>query len=129
MVLVGNAWNKAEWTNREGFVLTPSFWYFAHFSRFIRPGMQRVDASSPRGDILACAFADQKSGAIVLISTSHREIRGLRLAGVPGSLMKQKALVYQSTPSSRMQSRGEFNGESVDSIPPYSITTIAFGRL
>lgn len=129
MVLVGNAWNKAEWTNKDGYVLTPSFWYFAHFSRFIRPGMKRVDALSPRGDILSCAFVDANSGAVVLISTSHQEIQNLRVAGVPDSLMKQQTAVYQSTPTSRMRSLGKFNGDSVHSIPPCSITTIAFGPL
>jgi glucosylceramidase len=37
---------------------TPSYWYLGHFSKFIRPGAHRVEASSSRSSLLATAFAN-----------------------------------------------------------------------
>ena len=37
---------------------TPSYWYLGHFSRFIRPGAHRVEASSSRSSLLATAFTN-----------------------------------------------------------------------
>ena len=37
-------------------VYTPSYWYIGHFSRFLRPGAQRVGAASSRSNLLATSF-------------------------------------------------------------------------
>ena len=37
-------------------VYTPSYWYIGHFSKFLRPGAQRVSAASSRSNLLATAF-------------------------------------------------------------------------
>jgi glucosylceramidase len=37
---------------------TPSFWYLGHFSKFIRPGARRVEASSSRSSLMTTAFSN-----------------------------------------------------------------------
>ncbi len=39
-------------------VYTPSYWYIGHFSKFLRPGAQRVSAASSRSNLLATAFVN-----------------------------------------------------------------------
>nr|WP_162311167.1 glycoside hydrolase family 30 protein [Pseudoxanthomonas broegbernensis] len=40
-------------------VYTPSYWYIGHFSRFLRPGAQRVGAASSRSNLLATSFLNE----------------------------------------------------------------------
>ena len=37
---------------------TPSFWYLGHFSKFIRPGAHRVDATASRSSLATTAFTN-----------------------------------------------------------------------
>jgi glucosylceramidase len=40
-------------------IITPSYYYIGHFSRFIRPEARRVSAASSRSNLLATAFLNQ----------------------------------------------------------------------
>ncbi|WP_269533016.1 glycoside hydrolase family 30 protein [Chitinimonas sp. BJYL2] len=48
-------------------ILTPSYYYLAHFSRFVRPGMRRVSTVSSRSTLLTTAFADAQGQVVVLV--------------------------------------------------------------
>jgi glucosylceramidase len=48
-------------------VYTPSFWYLGHFSKFIRPGAQRVEATSSRSTLLTTAFANVDGRLAVVV--------------------------------------------------------------
>ena len=54
-------------------VYTPSYWYIGHFSRFLRPGAQRVGAASSRANLLATAFAnaDGRLATVVMNPTGE----------------------------------------------------------
>jgi glucosylceramidase len=39
-------------------VYTPSYWYIGHFSKFLRPGAQRISSSSSRSNLLSTAFVN-----------------------------------------------------------------------
>lgn len=49
-------------------VYTPPYWYIGHFSKFIRPGAQRVGVASSRSNLLATAFrnADGRLATVVM---------------------------------------------------------------
>ena len=50
---------------------TPSFWYLGHFSKFIRPGAHRVEASSSRSSLMTTAWTnpDGTLAAVVMNQT------------------------------------------------------------
>jgi len=54
-------------------VYTPSYWYIGHFSRFLRPGAQRVSAASSRSNLLATAFlnTDGRLATVVMNPTGQ----------------------------------------------------------
>jgi len=54
-------------------VYTPSYWYIGHFSKFLRPGAQRVSAASSRSNLLATAFvnADGTLATVVMNPTGQ----------------------------------------------------------
>jgi len=56
-------------------VYTPSYWYIGHFSRFLRPGAQRVGAASSRSNLLTTAFLNPDGTlATVVMNPTDREI-------------------------------------------------------
>ena len=56
-------------------IYTPTYYYIGHFSKFIRPGAQRVSTTSSRSHILATSFIN-KDGTIatVVMNQSDMEI-------------------------------------------------------
>ncbi|KAF1695252.1 glycosyl hydrolase [Pseudoxanthomonas jiangsuensis] len=48
-------------------VYTPSYWYIGHFSRFLRPGAQRVGAASSRSNLLATSFLNQDGSLATVV--------------------------------------------------------------
>lgn len=55
---------------------TPSFHYLGHFSKFIRPGAQRVSAVSTRSTLLTTAFLNADGQlATVVLNTGAAEVR------------------------------------------------------
>jgi len=56
-------------------VYTPSYWYLGHFSKFIRPGAHRIDASSSQANLLTTAFRNEDGRlAVVVMNTSDKAI-------------------------------------------------------
>ena len=54
---------------------TPSFWYLGHFSKFIRPGAHRVEASSSRSTLATTSFANPDGSlATVVMNTTDRPV-------------------------------------------------------
>ena len=48
-------------------IYTNSYYYLGHFSKFIRPGAQRITSSSNRGDLLTTAFKNQDNKIVVIV--------------------------------------------------------------
>jgi glucuronoarabinoxylan endo-1,4-beta-xylanase len=49
-------------------------WVLANWSRFVRPGFVRVDATpKPQADVFASAFVDPVSGRVVVVATNESE--------------------------------------------------------
>jgi len=61
----------------------PTFYYFGHFSRFIRPGAQRIACTSTDDRLLATAATDQDGAIVVVVlNDSDEEIQyGIWLDG------------------------------------------------
>ena len=54
---------------------TPSFFYLGHFSKFIRPGAHRVDASSSRSSLQTTAFANADGSlATVVMNATDKPV-------------------------------------------------------
>ncbi len=56
-------------------VYTPSYWYIGHFSKFLRPGAQRVSAASSRSNLLVTAFLNTDGTlATVVMNPTEQQI-------------------------------------------------------
>ena len=52
---------------------TGTYWYLAHFSKFVRPGAVRVGISGPMKGVRAMAFEGSDGGYVVELLNSLRE--------------------------------------------------------
>ncbi len=52
-----------------------SYYYFGHFSRFIRPGAKRIICSSNKDQLLATAFLNpDNTVAVVILNRTERDM-------------------------------------------------------
>jgi glucosylceramidase len=56
-------------------IYTPTYYYIGHFSKFIRPGAQRVSTTSSRSHLLVTSFINQDDTiATIVMNQSDMEI-------------------------------------------------------
>jgi glucosylceramidase len=61
-------------TKTDELIFHPPFYYFGHFSRFIRPGAKRIACTSNNDDFLATAFINTNNEvAVVILNTSDAD--------------------------------------------------------
>jgi glucosylceramidase len=59
----------------KGLEYTSAYYYIGHFSKFIRPGAKRINASSNRSDLLTTAFKNTDGSiAVVVMNNSDQKI-------------------------------------------------------
>lgn len=85
LTLVENPFDTASWTTTAGYYTTGTFWWFSHFSRYIRPGSVRVECSltGDTDDVLSLCFkGDGASFVVIVMNLSESEV-SLDLQGLP----------------------------------------------
>lgn len=79
----------------KGIQYTSAYYYIGHFSKFIRPGAKRINASSNRTDLLTTAFKNTDGSiAVVVMNNSDQKIdyqlymngKGAQTSSLPHSI-------------------------------------------
>lgn len=99
-------------------------WALGNYSRFIRPGMKRIELASSQTDdsLLASAYIDQRQKTIVaVVVNSGKEQRNLHLQGLT-TKRKNTSIETYTTDASRKLDKQTQNGTVT--IDPQSITTL-----
>lgn len=134
-VLVDNPFTgeTESWANSTGFERLGSFHWFKHFSRYIRPGMERVglQASPTLQALMVMAFVSPEDGSwtVVLINGERYGAR-VRLDALPTSYSAAPVRQFYSTliePFTEEKPRPTV-GYATE-LRPQSITTIYCGPL
>ena len=111
--------------NEEGEV-TKRGYVMSHFSKFVRPGYQRIEATeTPQPDVLISAYTGNGKTVIVAINSGNTPVRQ---QFVLESGMHSSFLPYRTTESASMQQQPsialeEEIGAFTATLPPESITT------
>jgi glucuronoarabinoxylan endo-1,4-beta-xylanase len=116
----------------DGKDLTRRAWVTGNWSRFVRPGFVRVEATpSPREGVLVSAFSDQETDrlVIVLVNTGDHELTqevSIANGTVPGAFTiwtTSDALALERTGSLQISPEGMFTVR----LPELSVTTLVSG--
>lgn len=116
-----------------GFERTMSFYWFKHFCRFIRPGMQRYsirDKTDGLNGVLPLVFLSKVhdgSSTVILINTEDQWTR-VHLGYLPNPVEGKPREVYYSTLDEGFVHAGRFPEDSNKIwLKPNSITTLHSG--
>jgi glucosylceramidase len=108
-----------------GYTVTPKYWTFRQYSKWVRPGAVRIDARSADAEVRVSAFRDDAARATVAVLI-NRAAEG-RWALVEGGVLLEAPLLVRSSES---EHGVEIAPDSIDRIgprivklPPRSVTT------
>jgi len=113
--------------NKENGELSDVYWVAAHYWRFLRPGMQRVESSSSNDDIWAIALKDDRvsSMSVVLLNVGETD-RTVELSISGGSVPPQMD-VKRTTETDKFVLVGTMDpsSETVE-VPGQSIVSLGY---
>ncbi|WP_207632581.1 glycoside hydrolase [Foetidibacter luteolus] len=100
-------------------------WALGNYSRFIRPGMQRVQVQTKDGkDLLVCGFANAKKDKLVMVLVNEgQQDKNISLQPKGSSRRYQKITLYKTSADANLARQGVFKDASF-SVPAKSIVTV-----
>jgi hypothetical protein len=96
-------------------------WAMGNYSRFVRPGMQRIDVSSSSDNLLVSGYKDVLKGSIVLVFVNAAD-REVSVAIDNVTTMSSKKIVTYTTSETQKLEKG-IAGKTL-AIPAKSIVTV-----
>ncbi len=105
-------------------------WVLGNYSRFIRPGMQRVELRGPQNinSLLASAYCDPQSGRVVFVFVNlAAKSHSVRIASAAGSLfegMKKYFIPYTTSALKNLEAGDEVELSGDFSVPSFSVVTL-----
>lgn len=124
LIDIDHPWNKSEWQSEKGYRLTPHYYAFKHFSRFIHAGYTRVDITHTNEAIRSSAYLskDGSSLTIVLINPYKKAVTSTM--NFASKMEVKNSQVYQSVEDKYFTSLGKLKANNSILLPAESVTTI-----
>jgi O-glycosyl hydrolase len=99
-------------------------WALGNYSRFVRPGMVRVDATADDNDVLVSSFKDPTSGKLVVVIVNGLAIdKPLSLKKAAGAIPESQPLVTYTTNEMKSLEKKMVRANELIA-PARSVTTI-----
>jgi len=119
LIYTFNGLNKGENDNNKNdadLYDSKTLWALGNYSRFVRPGMKRIEAGIQQPNCLITGFTDNQSTVLVLINSGN---------GFELSLRNNKEIKTYTTSNTQNLSYQSFRNERIQ-VPESSIMTIIF---
>jgi hypothetical protein len=97
-------------------------WAMGNYSRFIRPGMQRIDVDINSRDLLVSGYKDVQKRKLVLVFVNESLQDKLVIAGQAGALLNKKIVIYTTDATRSLAKNNAVLSELL--IPARSIVTV-----
>jgi O-glycosyl hydrolase len=120
---------------RDGYVReSKTLWALGNYSRFVRPGMKRINVTYDENpslekiatDLMVSAYTDKRTGEMVIVAVNYAsEQRSLRLAKT--FTVRNNAFKTYTTSAEKDLAPGKCDADAI-TIPPRSIVTLV-GKL
>lgn len=122
LIDIDNPYDKAGWRNSKGYQLTPHYYAYKHFTRFIHAGYTRVDHTCSNPFVRASAYIspDGKQLTVVMINPTEQAITSS--VDIGGGTAK-KITVYQSITNDYFK---QLPTAASIQLPAKSVTTIVY---
>src|SRR5579884_636012 len=108
--------------NGSNVTLSTRLWAFGQYSRFIRPGATRIDATTSDGNLKVSAFANTDGSQAVVVLNGNNSATSLTVSGVSGSTATP-FLTNASNSIAQQSAIGVSGGSFSATIPARSLVT------
>jgi hypothetical protein len=132
LLLIDNPFNdRSTWANEVGFTRLHSFYWFQHFTTFVREGMFKVatakTVNAPASILSLCFIGEDGSAAVILINTGTHDV----IASLPNLPPPPAGKLYRRFFSTLTQAFTEDPKPCAGKVelPAESITTIYSGNI
>jgi len=105
------------------FDVTKNLWALGHFSRFIRPGMERLTLKETNTDLLTSAFYGDKKLVMVVINNSGT-VKKLQLNISGGAFKTYRSYITTANTKENMKPGRNGKADDILNIQPRSICTL-----
>jgi hypothetical protein len=125
LMLVDNPFmDRSKWRNPRGYQILHTFWWFKHFTRFIRPTYRRVQCDiTGIANVLVTAWTGPNGQFSIIFVNTGTVQTNITLLSIPAWIPNQITDRYYSTLDVGFTYAGRFSGNYI-SIPPLSITSL-----
>jgi glucuronoarabinoxylan endo-1,4-beta-xylanase len=112
--------------------LTPRGWVIGNWSRFVRPGFVRVEATaSPRAGILLSAFSDPATNRLVVVLVNTGETDLPQDVSITNGILPATFAAWVTSATMSLQQSGSLpvsgKGMFTVTLPARSVTTLVSG--
>jgi O-glycosyl hydrolase len=116
-------------TSAKTVIPTKRLWSFGNFSKFIRPGYTRVEATLPARmeNLKCCAFTGENDSKFVVVLSNAGEAREISL-NLPDWTQNAKMSVYTTDAQRNLEQTYSGESDSTLDIPEQSVTTVVFSK-
>ncbi len=125
LINIDNPWDVANWSNTKGYTLTPHFYAFKHFAKFIDVGYQRIECTNTNEGIKASVFISPDDSKIVMVLLNVAD-HTVSTNVIPAGWEQETSSIYQSVEGSYFQSLGSVSSTGMLDLPSQSVTTLVF---
>ncbi|MDD5454769.1 MAG: glycoside hydrolase family 30 beta sandwich domain-containing protein [Candidatus Ratteibacteria bacterium] len=116
--------NPSTWTTSEGYVLTPYYYAFRQYSKFISPGWKRISAGSTSENLKISAYINPAKDAmtIVMLNVSNENYD---VSIGKADFESLRGGIFRTSETEHGKYIGLYRKDTILSVPSRSITTLA----
>jgi glucuronoarabinoxylan endo-1,4-beta-xylanase len=126
LINIDNPWDQANWTNEKGYTVTPHFYAFKHFAKFIDAGYKRISCTNSNDGIRSSVFISPDGSELVMVLLNITD-NAISTNIAPAGWENKTSRVFQSVEDNYFQSLGSVPSEGTMELPSQSVTTLVFG--
>lgn len=124
LIEIENLGNPSQWTTSEGYILTPYYYAFRQYSKFISPGWKRVSAGVDSDDFRVSAFINpaEDSLTVVVLNVSDKNEK---ISLNPVGFKIDGGDIVRTSETEQGKYIGKYDAAIPLRLPARSITTLA----
>lgn len=126
LINIDNPWDLANWTNEKGYTVTPHYYAFKHFAKFIDAGYKRISCTNSNDGIRSSAFISPDGSELVMVLLNIAD-NAITTNVIPAGWENETSQVFQSVEGNYFQSLGSVSSDGTMKLPSQSVSTLVYG--
>jgi glucuronoarabinoxylan endo-1,4-beta-xylanase len=126
LVGIENPWTPSGWTTGQGFILTPYYWAFRQYSKYIGAGWKRVTTEVDVDSLRMSAFVSPEGTSLTVVILNLARSSRTMGPDIQDFTVTDGFVIRTSATEQGEMVNESYNGQTDIEFPARSITTISF---